>query len=120
MHLLVAIINEEGKVEEVLGEFLRLGVTGATVLKSEGMGKVLSQDVPVFGGLQALMSRSRPQNTTVFSVIESPTTLRAAIDAVTRVVGNIDAPSTGIVFTVAVSEAWGLASELEDGGAPVG
>ena len=66
MELLVCVVNRDDKLEEILSGFLKLGVTGATVINSEGMGRVLSQEVPVFAGLQALMSRSRPQNTTIF------------------------------------------------------
>ena len=113
MELLVCVVNQEEKLEEILSGFLALGVTGATVLHSEGMGKVLSQDVPVFAGLQTLMSRSRPQNTTILSVIESEDVLEKAIALVQEVCGDLAAPSTGIVFTVPRSRVVGLSPELE-------
>ena len=113
MELLVCVINREEKLEQLLSGFLDLGVTGATVVSSEGMGRVLSQDVPVFGGLQALISRSRPQNTTVLSVIESPAVLEKAIVLAKEICGNFDEPSTGILFTVPVSRVVGLSPELD-------
>jgi nitrogen regulatory protein P-II 1 len=42
MRLLVAVINDPEKLDETLSGFLELGITGATVLNSEGMGRVLS------------------------------------------------------------------------------
>ena len=113
MELLVCVVNRDEKLEEVLSGFLELGVTGATVIHSEGMGRVLSQEVPVFAGLQTLMSRSRPQNTTILSVIESTEAMEQAIALVQRVCGDFDEPSTGIVFTVPLNRVIGLAPELE-------
>ena len=82
------------------------------MIHSEGMGRVLSQEVPVFAGLQTLMSRSRPQNTTILSVIESLEVMDSAIKMVEKVCGDFDTPSTGIIFTVPLSRVVGLAPEL--------
>ena len=112
MELLVCVVNRDEKLEQILSGFLELGVTGATVLHSEGMGRVLSQEVPVFAGLQTLISRSRPQNTTILSVIESPEVLRRAVDMVQEVCGSFDEPSTGIIFTIPLNRVIGLAQEL--------
>ena len=110
MELLVCVVNREEKLEEVLSGFLELGVTGATVIHSEGMGRVLSQEVPVVAGLQTLMSLSRPQNTTILSVIESPEVMDSAIKMVQDVCGDFDGHSTGIIFTVPLSSEIGRAS----------
>ena len=69
MHLLVAVINQPEKLDEILVGFVELGVRGATVIQSEGMGRVLSHDIPIFAGLQTLISQSRPDNRTIFSVL---------------------------------------------------
>ncbi len=113
MQLLVCIINQEEKLEAILAGFLELGVTGATVIRSEGMGRVLSQDVPVLANLQTLLSRSRPQNSTVMSVIESNETLDKAILLVQNICGDLTQPSTGILFTLPIGRVEGLASILE-------
>jgi len=113
MQLLVCIINQEEKLEAILAGFLELGVTGATVLRSEGMGRVLSQDIPVIANLQTLLSRSRPQNSTVLSVIESDETLEKAVALVQDICGDLTAPSTGILFTLPIGRVVGLAPILE-------
>lgn len=113
MHLLVCVINQEEKLEAVLSGFLDVGVTGATVIKSEGMGRKLSQGLPALAGLQSLLSQTRPQNTTVFSVIESDVKLEAAMKRLQEICGDFGAPATGIVFTLPVTRVVGLAPELE-------
>lgn len=113
MELLICIINQEEKLDKIMLGFLDLGVTGATVIKSEGMGKLLTQDVPIIAGLQTLMSRSRPQNVTILSLIESREKLEAAVNLIEEVCGDLREPSTGILFTVPISKVVGLAPELE-------
>ena len=111
MHLLIAVINQEEKLDEILSGLVELGVTGATIINSEGMGRVLSHDIPIFAGLETLASRSRPQNQTIFSVIRDEK-VDGVIELLQEICGNLDDPATGIVFTLPVSRVVGLAPEL--------
>ena len=114
MQLLIAVINEEEKLDEILSGLVELGVTGATIINSEGMGRVLSHDIPIFAGLGTLASRSRPQNQTIFSVIREEEKVAAVIDLLREICGDLEDPATGIVFTVPVNRVVGLAPELGD------
>lgn len=117
MQMLIAVVNDPEKIDEILSGFLEMGITGATVISSEGMGRVLSHDIPIFAGLQTLLTGSRPQNRTVFSVI-SDDKIDSAIALLQDVCGNLDAPATGIAFSLPVGRVVGLAPELgEDGDA---
>lgn len=115
--LLVMILNDRDRLDEILTGLLELGVTGATILDSEGMGRILSDAIPVFGGLQAAVV-DRPRNLTILSVVD-----QARVDPVIthmqQVLGDLSAPSTGIVFVLPVERVVGLASGLarsEDAG----
>jgi len=114
MHLLIAVVNEPGMIDEILSGFLEIGVTGATIINSEGMGRVLSHDIPIFAGLQTLISRSRPQNRTIFSVVEEDK-IEPAIALLQEVCGDLSAPATGIAFTLPLDRVVGLAPELGEG-----
>jgi nitrogen regulatory protein P-II 1 len=109
--LLVAVIHDPGRLDEVLSGFLDLGITGATVLQSEGMGSVLSQDIPIFAGLHSLVSTSRPQNRMILSVV-AESKVEAAVKLLQDVCGGLDAPGTGIAFTIPVAAVFGLAPAL--------
>ena len=111
MQLLIAVVNEPEKVDEILSGFLELGITGATIIGSEGMGRLLSHDIPIFAGLQTLISGSRPQNRTIFSVV-SDDKVEPAIALLQDVSGNLEDPATGIAFTIPVNRVVGLAPEL--------
>jgi nitrogen regulatory protein PII len=112
VQLLIAVVNEEN-TEELLAGFLELGVTGATVLQSEGMGRLLANEVPIFAGLEPLR-RARPRNHTLFSVMDEDKVDRV-MALVREVCGNLDGPSTGIAFTLPVSRVEGLSAELGQG-----
>ena len=111
MRLLVAVIHDPEKLDEILSGFIELGITGATLVNSEGMGSVLSHDIPIFAGLQTLVSGSRPQNRLLLSVIPQDK-VEPAVALLQEASGGLDAPGTGIVFTLPVDAVFGLAPEL--------
>jgi nitrogen regulatory protein PII len=114
MQLLVAVVNEPDKLDEILSGFVELGITGATVIGSEGMGSLLTHDIPLFAGLQTLIAGARPQNRTIFSVVEDDK-VEPALDLLQDVCGNLADPATGIAFSLPVNKVVGLAPELGGG-----
>jgi nitrogen regulatory protein P-II 1 len=119
MQLLIAVLNQEEKLEQILSGFLELGITGATILQSEGMGRVLSHDIPIFAGLEPLLTRSRPQNQTIFSVIQEEEKVEGALALLQEICGDLNNPATGIAFTIPVNRVVGLAPELGESDAPL-
>jgi nitrogen regulatory protein PII len=116
--LLVAIVNDPEKVDEILAGFLELGIRGATIISSEGMGQLLSHDIPIFAGLHTLLSGSRPQNRTILSVLPE-SAVPDVIELLQDVTGNLNSPATGIVFTLPVDQVVGLAPELGGTSSPI-
>lgn len=116
MQLLIAVINQDEKLDDILSGFIALGITGATVIRTEGMGRVLTHDVPIFAGLQTLLARARPENVTIFSVIRDSQKVTAALALLQDVCGDLNDPATGIAFTVPVDQVVGLAPELDTEG----
>ncbi|HEX2078536.1 MAG TPA: hypothetical protein VHG08_12530 [Longimicrobium sp.] len=114
MQLLIAVINQEEKLEEILSGFLEIGITGATLIGSEGMGRLLASEVPIFAGLQALAGRTRPRNQTLFSVMDDDKVDRA-LALLQEVCGSFDNPATGIAVTVPVTRVLGLKPEMSGG-----
>jgi nitrogen regulatory protein PII len=112
MQLLVAVVNHEEFVDDVLAGFVELGITGATILESRGMGRVLSREAPIFAGVRSLASQSRAENRTVLCVVEDDKA-DAAIAMVQEVCGDLSRPGAGIVFTVPNGRVVGLSPELQ-------
>lgn len=112
MQLLVCVINDPSKVDEILEAFIEIGITGATIIDSFGMGRELIQEVPIFAGFRNLLSGSSKYNKTIFSVIGEEEKLHKAVTAVENIVGSMKTPSTGIIFTIPVNFVKGLKPEI--------
>jgi nitrogen regulatory protein PII len=114
MQLLVAVINDPQKLDDILAGLLDLGVRGATVIASEGMGMRLAQDIPLFARLQIPIAHKRPENRTIFSVVHEER-VDAVMALLQRVCGDLSRPGTGIAFTVPIDRLVGLAASLTEG-----
>lgn len=114
MKLLVFILNDEEYLEEVLQAYVEAGVTGATIIDSEGMGRFLTYEVPLFAGFKEFMKGNKPYNKTILSVIRNEDTIERVKALVDEIVGELENPGTGIMFTLPVDWAAGLVPEEEE------
>lgn len=110
MKLLIFVLNKEELTEQVLEKFVELGVPGATIIDTVGMGRVLSQEIPIFAGFVDLMAGARPSNKTIFALVRDES-LEDVVRGIEEVVGDLDQPGTGVVFTLPVDYFKGIAKE---------
>jgi len=110
MILAVLILNREEMLESVLEGLVEIGVTGATIIDSIGMGHILAEDVPVFAGLRFMFSGNRPYNKTIVSVIqdEKSEPLKRLLK---KILGPLEESGKGILFFVPLIDAVGLKPE---------
>ncbi|MDD3671523.1 MAG: hypothetical protein PHR01_09620 [Sphaerochaetaceae bacterium] len=106
-------MNNEEFLEEVLEIYIEAGVPGATIFDSEGMGRFLTYEIPLFAGFKDFMKGNKPYNKTIISVIRSEETLERLKKLLDKKVGGINNPGTGIMFTLPVDWAAGLVPEEE-------
>ncbi len=106
MQVAFIVLNKTGKLDELLQEFMRIGIKGATIIDSTGMGGLLAsshkEDIPFFTSIRMMMGDSKPINKTIFSVVEDDQIPKLA-EAFEKIVGKISEPNTGIIFTAPVS-----------------
>lgn len=116
MQLFVFILNETDKLESLLAEFMRVGLSGATVLSSTGMARMLmghsDEDLPLIGSLKTLLYPDRAKNNTIFVVLQDDQ-VQTAVAAVESVVGDINQKDTGIIFTVPITFTKGLKGDCK-------
>jgi len=102
LQLLVVILNNTEKLNEVISGMIEAGVPGGTLIESHGMGQVLTTDIPIFAGFRQLVAGSKPFNYTLLSVIPDDETVQEALTIINDIVGSAD-EHIGIFFTVPVS-----------------
>jgi nitrogen regulatory protein P-II 1 len=113
MILLVFICNQPENLDEVLEGFLEIGITGATIVDSVGMGQILSSEVPIFAGFRSLFRGASTVNKTVLSVIDEQSKVEEAFEIIEEAVGDLSDPGNGIAFSIPIQNARGLKPELE-------
>lgn len=101
MKLVVFVLNREEILDQVLEAYVEAGVAGATVVDSEGMGRILTHEVPLFAGFRDFMKGNRPRNKTILSVVDADETVRRLEQLLERVCG-VEAAGTGVLFTAPV------------------
>lgn len=99
--LLVMIARSEAALDELVTGMLDVGITGATVVESKGLGAILRQDMPMFAGLAALL----PQHTGSRVVISLTNTEEIA--ALRKYVDDMEPDQQPIAITLNVDEMWG-------------
>lgn len=114
MKLVVFILNKEDLLEDVLAAFVETGISGATILDSEGMGKHLTDEVPLFADFKSFMKGNKPYNKTIVSVVRNENAIPRLEKLLDSIVGGLASPGTGIFFTIPIDYASGLAKEDEE------
>lgn len=112
MNVLFIVLNQSELIDEILDSFIEIGVKGATIFDSQGMGSIMSRSAksqdPFYGVISGFLANTRPFNKTIFTVIEDQEVLENAIKAVQAIVGDMNKPGAGLMFTVPVGRAFGL------------
>ena len=106
--LMVFVLNREEFLDEILSGFLEIGITGATIVDSMGMGRILAYDIPIFAGLRGVLAGGRPHNKTILSVLPDKETYEKAFELIEDVCGNLADPGNGVLFALPVVDARGF------------
>ncbi len=104
--LMVIIIDQPDLVDELVTGFLDIGVRGATIIESHGMGQIVRKEMPIFAGLASLF----PENTgsrMVMSVMPEELCERVT-ELVDEIGSQFGQPNTAICFTLPVETFRGI------------
>ncbi len=112
MKLVVIILNRVEFLEDLLTAFLEIGISGATVLNSVGMGQIVSRNIPIFAGLSDAFPGSSPSNRTILAVVEDRQVKRMA-RMVEEVCGSLDDPGSGLMVSLSLDEVFGFRPTIE-------
>ncbi len=100
--LVIIILSEPELVDDLLTGFLDIGVPGATVLESKGMGSIIKQEMPIFAGLASLFSEQTGSRMIMSVMPES--VIESMFELVEEMVGQVDEDNSAICVTLPVDE----------------
>jgi hypothetical protein len=110
MHMIMLVLDDPNRLDEVLEAWGSAGVSGATVMETFGAYRRQARRVPsryVFGLPGLGESADRPQYT-LFAVVPDRKTADLCLEASELIVGDLEEPNTGVFATWELSSAKGV------------
>jgi hypothetical protein len=112
--LVVLVIDDPEKADEVLTAWISVGVSGATILNSTGLAHRLPHygardDLPLIPSLSSLLRSREEAHRTLFAVVPDGFDVEALVTATEGAIGPLDEAHTGILFVLPVRRVWGRA-----------
>ena len=107
LRFIVVFLNNPENLEDLLEGFLEIGVAGATVLDSVGMGRILAYEIPIFAGLRDAFPGSTPGNKVILVVTEQDR-VEEIFQVVDEVCGDLNEPGAGLVISLPVLDSRGF------------
>jgi nitrogen regulatory protein PII len=115
MFLILFVLNDPEKLDDLLDAWEAAGVPGVTILHSSGLGRIrqmagLRDDQPLIPSLESLLDQDEEEtfSRTIFSAVETDALVDQVVAATQTVVGNLSQPNTGFLMVLPVLRAYGL------------
>ena len=113
MYLILLVLNDPDRLEDVLIAWEEKGVEGATVLFSTGLGLIRQldgwrDDMPLIPSLSDFYEVPENMNRTIFTTVGDETEVDAILAATKNVIGDLDEHKTGLLLVLPVARAYGV------------
>jgi hypothetical protein len=116
MYLILFVLDNPDKLEELLDAWEAAGTKGATVLVSTGMHRIsesaFRDDIPLMPGLDDFYKRVEDYHRTLFTIVKDEDVLQKIVEATEGVCGELNRPNTGILVVMPTAQVYGLEKNL--------
>lgn len=107
---LFIVLNEMDHLNDILAGFVDVGISGATILDSQGMANIIvksnKQHIFLYGHLKTLMQDALPYNKTIFTVVENEELVEKAVAIVQNIIGDVPKPGVGFMFSFPIAKTY--------------
>ncbi len=107
MKLAVLFLNQIEYLEELLSVFLEIGVTGASVVDSVGMGHIISENIPIFAGLRGAFAGSSPKNRIIVALIHEEV-IEPMQEVMNDICNGVEDEKNSFMITLPVDSLFGI------------
>ena len=97
MFMILFVLDDPGKLIDVLEAWEKAGVTGVTILESTGMRRVQHKSFPM--RYMPAFYGSSESHETLIAIVNEESLIAACLEAAEAVVGDLSKPNTGIFTT---------------------
>ena len=102
MYMILLVLDDPVYLDQILDAWSNIGVSGATIIESTGLFRRHKKHIPMryaYGETSA----EEKGNITLFVIVKDEVVSQQCLEAVEKIVGNLDDPNTGVFA------AWPLA-----------
>lgn len=108
LELLVIVLNKTEFLTDILDGFMDVGIKGATVIDSAGMGHLMAEHIPFFSQFAEIEFTDKNHSKTIFTVLNCCEDRNNAVAIVEKHVGDLSEPDSAFIFSVPVNFIKGL------------
>jgi nitrogen regulatory protein PII len=118
MYMILFVLNDPDRLEDLLIAWEENGVQGATVLFSTGLGRIREldgwrDDMPLIPSLRDFYELPENMNRTIFTIVNDDAQVDAVVAATKKVVGELDERETGLLLILPIARAYGANKRRE-------
>lgn len=120
MYMVMFVLDNPGRLDEVLDAWRTAGVSGVTITESSGLYRQQRQR-PVGAryafGMPRAAKRMESGNVTLFTIVRDVETVQGCLKAAEAIVGDLTEPDTGVLAAWPLDVVKGVPLDTTDGAA---
>ncbi len=119
MSLVLFVLNDPEKLNDLLTAWEEAGITGATVMFNTGLGRLraaegLRDDIPLIPSLSDFFDHPEQHGRTIFTVVDEDALVERLVEITQQIVGDLSQPGTGLLIVLPVTRVYGLEKEHQE------
>ena len=111
MYLILFVLNDPDKLDNIVEAWEQAGVSGVTVLTSTGLERMragIRDDLPLMPGLDDFYKRGEEFHRTIFTVVKNDKLVKKVVAATESIVGDMNEPNSGVLIVLPTAQVYGL------------
>ena len=113
MFMILFVLHDPSKFQEVLSAWNEAGVSGITILPSTGQKRLQDKfafrdDIPLMPTLDDLLQHEEILNQTLLTIVPSEEMVDKIVAVTQALIGDLNLPNTGILAVIPVLRVYGL------------
>jgi nitrogen regulatory protein P-II 1 len=113
MFMILFVLHDPEKLDEILTAWEDCGVSGITILPSTGIKRhqsksALRDELPLIPSMDDILEHMVNLNRTLFTLVKDQAVVDQVVTATESVTGDLNSPNTGILAVLPVTQVFGL------------
>jgi nitrogen regulatory protein PII len=113
MFMILFVLHDPSRLQDVLSVWNETGVSGITILPSTGQKRLQDKfsfrdDIPLMPTLDDLLQHEEILNHTLLTIVPSDEMVDKIVAATQSLIGDLNLPNTGILAVIPISRVFGL------------